>query len=468
MKKRRITAILLCAAVMILGGCNNNTEVKEESTAGSQTVSEREISLTASDEESSEVESRETERSEEERIETEISQTAESSAEEKTEREPDKTAESSSEESEEGLTSEELEQMWEAETYVQDFINSKKFQEASVDKRRSMSVEFLNTLAEKGLIIKESIYASDDMVSYSFSCGALGGISIKEWDPMMNGIDGEENSLISSNKENSLPDGALIEPQVNVQDKSDFKPTLLSFRKSDLKLIGVKNFSEFEKLAKPSGEKTHIFTDLFSETFKKDNICYEILIFAGEKGDNELNGFDYLTQKKGDSSYQAVNVIINGKLSKYGQKYITKGDKIYSLEEDEKKCIVCDKSESNFSMVGEEFEDMSVFSGDIKQCGNIMIDGKNMYYELYSNDDTYIVAYFDGEKFYKAEVYQLTEFVETSPDSSVKEGISKIVGFIYAAYTDDIRPELFEIPSGYEIIEYQESSDRAENSLIFD
>ena len=46
----------------------------------------------------------------------------------------------------------------------------------------------LNELADEGLVIRDSIFADEDSdnVSFTYSCGVLGGVMLREWDPMMN------------------------------------------------------------------------------------------------------------------------------------------------------------------------------------------------------------------------------------------------------------------------------------------
>ena len=92
-----------------------------------------------------------------------------------------------SEESEEGLTDEELRMMSEAERIQREFLEEKDFYNIEdVDRRRELALEIVNKLADEGYYIKESIFAGDDMVSYSYSCGAVGGIKLSGFDPYMN------------------------------------------------------------------------------------------------------------------------------------------------------------------------------------------------------------------------------------------------------------------------------------------
>lgn len=66
--------------------------------------------------------------------------------------------------------------------------DNEEYHSAPIDKRRTMAVELLNELADEGLVIKESISSSEgyDTVSFRYSSGVLGGIMLKEWDPMIN------------------------------------------------------------------------------------------------------------------------------------------------------------------------------------------------------------------------------------------------------------------------------------------
>lgn len=425
MKKRKLMVFLLCAAFMILAGCNSNTEEKEEA-AKSQITSEREISQTVSEEESSE---------------TEQSQRAESSAEERGEAEPAELSGSSSEESEEGMTSEELEMMRETETYIQDFVNSKKYQKASLDERRKMTVDFLGTLAEKGLILKESIYESNDMVSFSYSSGALGGVQIREWDPMMNGT----------------------EEPVD-QARAAFSSELITVPASDAQKLGQKTYDTFLGSIKTDTKSTNRFHHLMTQTLKQEGIRYELLALSGERKKTGVSGVLYQVQQSGNQHYHAVKTVSDGKITGTGEVYLMNGEQKYYLDEDKKMCVVCNQEENELPDMGANFENLAEYVGSLIRSGTTMLDGKEMNFELFSDGSVQTVAYFDGDTFVKAEVYQPSDYLQTDY-SNVSEGVLRLSGCLYLGYTDELQKELFEIPQNYQTVTYEEYS-AAQNNVF--
>ena len=154
-KLLRFTTILCAAAFLLTAGCSASG-VKEAS-SGSSDKSEISISASrAQSEESSKVL---------------MSSTGESSTDES---------------SEKHMTSEELEQLDVASKKIEEFCKTEEYKNAGTDKKREMALDYLNKLADEGLVIKESIDSYGDNITFRYSSGVMGGIMLREWDPELN------------------------------------------------------------------------------------------------------------------------------------------------------------------------------------------------------------------------------------------------------------------------------------------
>ena len=98
----------------------------------------------------------------------------------------DEEPDSSIEESYEPFTEKELDDMSEVNDRRSEFVERDEFKQADIKTRVGMAAEFLNTLADEGLVKKGSISASTDTVSYRYSSGVMGAVMCREFDPMYN------------------------------------------------------------------------------------------------------------------------------------------------------------------------------------------------------------------------------------------------------------------------------------------
>ena len=96
------------------------------------------------------------------------------------------TEEGPAESSQEGLTSEELEQLEIASKKLEEFCRTEEYMNADFEQKRDMALGYLGELADEGLIIKQSILAYDDTISFRYSSGVYGGIKLHGFDPMYN------------------------------------------------------------------------------------------------------------------------------------------------------------------------------------------------------------------------------------------------------------------------------------------
>ena len=85
------------------------------------------------------------------------------------------------------FTDEELKAMEITDEKLGELTNTDEFKNGDLETRKKLAEDTLNELAKDGYVIKDSMYVSDDMISFSYKGGALGGIQLKGFDPYMNG-----------------------------------------------------------------------------------------------------------------------------------------------------------------------------------------------------------------------------------------------------------------------------------------
>ncbi len=191
MRKNRVfylSGVILMTAVLAAcsGGSSGQSSSREQS-SGSAVSTVSTVSGEGSQPGSSVTEERSQERSQPDSSATgERSQPDSSVTGERSQPDSSVTVESGTESSSQGFTEEELEQMNEVSERLGALTGSEAFRSAKVDKRAEMALELLNQLADEGLVIRQSIEHNNDTISFSYSCGVLGGVMLREWDPDMN------------------------------------------------------------------------------------------------------------------------------------------------------------------------------------------------------------------------------------------------------------------------------------------
>ena len=82
------------------------------------------------------------------------------------------------------LTASEATEMQQADAAVTALTDSADYAAMSAADRKAAALEQLDDLVQQGLVAKGSIYADEEngMVSFSYSCGALGGILLEDPD----------------------------------------------------------------------------------------------------------------------------------------------------------------------------------------------------------------------------------------------------------------------------------------------
>ena len=90
------------------------------------------------------------------------------------------------------LTTEDAREMQQADAAVTALTDSDTYVDMTRSQRTNAAVEQLQQLAEQGLVDRRSIYVDEanGMVSFSYSCGALGGILVADLD--------EENAVVAA------------------------------------------------------------------------------------------------------------------------------------------------------------------------------------------------------------------------------------------------------------------------------
>lgn len=85
-----------------------------------------------------------------------------------------------------GFTDKELDDMSAVDERVKELLDKEEYKSADPEKKSEMAEALLEELADEGLVQKGSICKSDDMISYRYSSGVLGGLMLRGFDPMMN------------------------------------------------------------------------------------------------------------------------------------------------------------------------------------------------------------------------------------------------------------------------------------------
>lgn len=86
----------------------------------------------------------------------------------------------------EGLTDKDIADMEEVDKAISSLTESEDFKNGTLEEREKMSYDVINGLVEKGLVKEGSVVKSGDLICFQYSCGAGGGIMLKEFDPLMN------------------------------------------------------------------------------------------------------------------------------------------------------------------------------------------------------------------------------------------------------------------------------------------
>ena len=86
----------------------------------------------------------------------------------------------------EELTDKDIADMEEVDKVISSLVESEDFKNGTLEEKEKLSFEVLDELIEKGFIKKDTVVKSDDLICFEYSCGAGGGIKLKEFDPLMN------------------------------------------------------------------------------------------------------------------------------------------------------------------------------------------------------------------------------------------------------------------------------------------
>ena len=84
------------------------------------------------------------------------------------------------------FTDKELDEMAFVDDAIEKLYNSEIFKNANTQERMELASKLVDELVEKGLIVKNSVYKDEEMISFEYSSGAYGGIDVKYWDPLFN------------------------------------------------------------------------------------------------------------------------------------------------------------------------------------------------------------------------------------------------------------------------------------------
>ena len=76
--------------------------------------------------------------------------------------------------------------MEDVDSALSKLTDTNDFRQADVDTRRFMVVNLLNDLGDAGMIVKESIHESEDLVTFEYAGGGSGGVKLTPFDPLCN------------------------------------------------------------------------------------------------------------------------------------------------------------------------------------------------------------------------------------------------------------------------------------------
>lgn len=405
MKLRKILVIALCCTLVTVGtamfsACNN-----EQTAQGSKAPAER------------------------------------SQASEVSEQSEEEISEVSEEESSEAESSvdEDIAVMSETEKYISELTDSDEYKNADIAEKKKQALALLDELIGKGLIEKDSVVESDGMISFQYKGGILGGIMLKEFEPYMNNAPTQQSS-----EDSNTTDTSLTEPSVQPSENSLTIHT--DIPDSDANAFGTKTYSDFTKDSTKSQDAPKgLFQRYFVDTFNKSEFHCELVIDVGVSEDEEPGIISMEYQKSGSNIYSRTVINRNDETSVVDYIQIIKNDMMYLLYPQENEVIVTENVEDGLSETATQITKLGTLMGTVKESGTCKYDGKDMYYELISDEkNAYTVAYFYNDKFYKAEVYQT---------SDVESDHYYLVGNIYGTFDIAVDKNLFEIPDGYTVVD---------------
>lgn len=327
-------------------------------------------------------------------------------------------SDSSNENSEESV--DDIALMSETEKYISELTGSDEYKELDVSEKKKKVLELLEELIEKGLVEKDSVTESDDMIGFQYKSGILGGVKLTEWSSDMNNIDSAD-------------------------------PSSESKTESSAKTLETKTLADFRTTATRSTKTSQsLFENYFTKLYTQDNVHCKITMFGKLASDNSTATISYEYQNQDKKKYIAVSTDSN-ELSDYfmNQKIIIKDGITYTMVGNQKTCytIVSSNQQTDLS---DDFD----FGHDIQnltEWGTCEYDGKTMDYELYDDDGVITAAYFYNNAFYTAEIYQAVASSATNTNNP-SDTDYLLQETMTADFSLKIDASLFEIPDDYELI----------------
>ena len=330
-------------------------------------------------------------------------------------------SDSSNENSEESV--DDIALMSETEKYINELTGSDEYKELDVSEKKKKVLELLEELIEKGLVEKDSVTESDDMIGFQYKGGILGGVKVTEWRSDMNNIDSAD-------------------------------PSSESKTESSAKTLETKTLADFRKTATRSTKTSQsLFENYFTKLYTQDNGHCKIILFGKLGSDNSAATISFEYQNQGKNKYIAVSTD-NSELSDFfSQKIIIKDGITYTLFDNTKTCYTIDSSNQSTDL-SEDF-DIGQQIQNLTEWGTCEYDGKTMDYELYDDDGVITAAYFYNNAFYSAEIYQTKVSSEVST-SNHSDTDYLLQGTMTADFSLKMDALLFEIPDSYQIIPQEE------------
>ena len=334
------------------------------------------------------------------------------------------------------FTEEELNAVKEVDSAIEKMKNSVEYKNGDYSERKKIAEDLMKELKNKGLITESTVDEDNGVLSFSYKDDCSSG-KIQLNDEVGSDTSREESENIQQSSTQTENSSSESENNTNKTIiTSDFE-----LPESERKLICKKTLEDFENTAVKSGDNARgLFKNYFTgKTNLSETHCR---IYAyGSMISTDSFSTSYIDFQKSDNKAYMKNAIKISGTDGYNadEDYIFKDGKIYALYTKEKMYTVYEgDSESQIQTV----TGLGEAVGKIEESGTCELDGKDMYYEFLVDDQgTKTVAYFDDDKFYKAEVYR--DISESSGDQFV------LLGYLYASFDLDIDDSLYDIPSGY-------------------
>lgn len=260
---------------------------------------------------------------------------------------------------------------------------SEEYKNGNIETRHRLAENALKELEEQGYVRKGTIYYDGNSnISFTYECskeGVLGGIMLKEFDPMFNGTDQHNN-----NSENSTV----------TADDTEFSGTYSDFVGHILKM--------------PASESDYDKSDFYS-FLKRDNSHWNLFIKMNDGIEKKHSVLSLEKQNSNGVDYYNVGAASDDKML-YNQTLYSADDKYYSAEEDMSSCTIA--SESDRKSVLDAFDLEKALGKDNEQVGLCRHEDETVVYRQFVSDNMVTVLFFGETGFIEGRIYTVNGYYD--------------------------------------------------------